>query len=261
MLSPERSDELVSSLDGSNSEAASASSSLVETLVGQYRSALEKERTVFLIMLGLYGLVIAFGLLALLWHEKLGPRWSRRKYTDPDSKHFELEKSVAHHLPTKTQAQPSQLGAKLGSLVVSPLASLRRKKRNTSTNAFGNVHLAQNSADTETHQRQAFSPPPAYPPHRASEWQHRPSTLSLLGALNLPEVTESRQSVASVQPSSAGVSPTKYEIPALQRDGRGYDRDAPSLPAGYLYAGQLQQTRPVSSVNPFKTPFDDPYGK
>jgi hypothetical protein len=81
MLSPSASDELVNSLDDPNAPSGSKSSSIVKTLIDEYRSMLEQERLGFLVLLGLYLLVIIFGLTAVLWHELVTPRLSARRKT------------------------------------------------------------------------------------------------------------------------------------------------------------------------------------
>lgn len=83
-LSDDASNELVSSLDdGPDGTSDSASSSVVRTLVDQYRRALEKERQVFYFMLGLYGLVVLFAVIAILWTELVAPQ-IRRKHDSED---------------------------------------------------------------------------------------------------------------------------------------------------------------------------------
>lgn len=280
VLSPDKSDELVSSLDGSNPEDTSASSSLVQSLVGQYKKALEKERTVFLIMLGLYGLVILFSLLALLWNETLGPRW-RKKRSHPDFKEFQLEKQPQDHggmpmtrLRHGTAHKANQVGNKIGSLVASPLARLRHKKsirrRQGVTEAtFSNVTPVDTVRASEMQQR-TFSPPPAYPVPERSYWLQQPSTVSLLGALNLPDQSQSqpqsRQSLASVQPSSAGVSPTTSAPISRPSREPAHPSRTPPIPLPYLYGKPIESTtparppRPASHFNPFVTPFDGPNG-
>lgn len=267
MLSPEKSDELVSSLDGDNPEDKddSASGKLVETLVGQYRSALEKEQTVFYIMLGLYGLVVLFGLIALLWHEKIRPRLARPK-RHPELREFKLEKSsMEGHEPSASQ----DLRNKMCGLVASPLARLREKKgkqARESNSGSNSVPVAQHRVVAHLgQQRSLFTPPPPYPPSRTADWRQQPSTISLLGALNLPDAAPSRQSLASVQPSSAGVSPTAFDEAASHYPPHGASN--PSLPAHYLYGTRhaphhdnVRPGRPASSANPFKTPFDGPPG-
>lgn len=280
VLSPDKSDELVSSLDGSNPEDTSASSSLVQSLVGQYKKALEKERTIFLIMLGLYGLVILFGLLALLWNESLGPRW-RRKRSAPEFKEFHLEKHSENteampmsRLRAGTAAKANQVSDKIGSLVASPLARLRHKKSIRRQAAgkvtFSNITPVDAVRASEMQQR-TFSPPPAYPVPERTYWMQQPSTVSLLGALDLPDQTESqcqsRQSVASVQPSSAGVSPTTSGPTGRKGSKPADPSHIPPLPLLCLYGKPIESAvpptrppRPASHFNPFVTPFDGPNG-
>ncbi|KAK9897961.1 hypothetical protein P389DRAFT_210332 [Cystobasidium minutum MCA 4210] len=254
MLSPNKSEELVSSLDGSNPEDPSASSSLVQSLVGQYKKALEKERTIFLIMLGLYVLVILFGLFALLWHEMLGPRWRNKRSEEVTFPKFNPEKSRGQALEevpmsrfkTNAATRANQVGEKIGSLVASPLARLRHKKAlniNTRTGISFNNVISEVSRQPSEMQQRAFSPPPAYPSPDRRQWLQQPSTISLLGALNLPDQTESR----------AGTPPRQTTHPA-------------PLPLPQLYGKPLEDRppprppRPASHFNPFLTPFDGPDG-
>lgn len=76
MLSPSASDELVSSLDAPAS--TSGPSSVVKTLMQEYRGALQKERWSFLLLIGLYLLVVLLGVLAIIGHEYVLPRWRPR---------------------------------------------------------------------------------------------------------------------------------------------------------------------------------------
>lgn len=283
MLSSDKSDELVSSLDGSNPEDESASSSLVKTMIGQYKSALEKERVVFFLMLGLYGLVILFGLLAIFWHGIISPELRKKRTLKASSmKEFYLEKSEqpirqhsSAHFTTQGAAKVRNVGSRVGSMVASPLARLRQKRSRRrevhSALSFSAVH-PKNAVNVHGDNR-AISPPPVYPPRSSTHWTQHPSTLSLLGALNLPDQTKSRQSLASVQPSSAGVSPNRSShADALHKSSEqlyNKPQEAPSLSVPYLYGtlpapgvpSPARPPRPATSLNPFVTPFDAPNGQ
>lgn len=324
-LSPDKSDELVSSLDGSDPNDPSASSSLVQTFVGEYRKALEKERVMFLAMLGLYGLVILFGLFAILWNEVLGPKWSSRNGRSGNTggiagglKELELEKNSAITYPVTSSFEQSVrnggnqrrkwegVTARIGQVAAVPMAWVRkrpmkRRGARSSMTSITNVSIPSASypmQQSATLQR-TFSPPPAYHKPGADGGDvihgqteagtgitHFPSmqesTVSLLGALNLPDTTESRQSIASVQPSSAGVSPNmarRSSSSSLSSAFQAVDLQTsssppvPQVPLSYLYGhgegnSSKQQTlhipvRPLrtpSIINPFLTPFDGPNG-
>jgi hypothetical protein len=258
MLTPDKSEELVSSINGGNPQDASSSDSIVQSLVGQYRKTLEKERIIFLIMLGLYGLVVVFGLLAIIWNELLGPRWRRRRGVEgPRLKEFQLEKSAsieqgqyASSLSQKSHARAylstkvSGIGASLAGVFTTSLSLLNRtrskRQRAVSDLSFTDVRTERlPSLNPLEMQQRTFSPPPAY-----LRSQHNPSTFSL---------TE-----------------VQLQSDAAERQDRfkGEFTQPASIPLSLLYGSQSQHLSPMppprpfrpasSDANPFKTPFDGP---
>lgn len=268
MLSPEQSEELVSSLDDPQGQSSS-SHSIVRTLVDGYRKALEKERIVFLVMLGLYGLVILFGLLAILWHEVIGPRIRRRRASFP-IKEFILEKE--QNLPaviTPFAAKGSRVkglrclprNLKLPSISF-PLLSRRGRVASDrpetgDTMSAGGLTRAQ-------------SPPPGYLFNK----QAGNSSLSLLPARAAPD-----QGNSAEDSGKRGLNNWKFPYaPGGVKHHQALQDEVTQLPYVYqtsssslashetLHSSSVPQSRPPASVhatrnkrasaNPFATPFD-----
>ena len=93
-LSNDSSQELVASLDSPSTADAGTTSSIVGALIEDYRNVLVKERVAFLLLLGLYFLVVLLGLLSIAWHELMASRRHSSGSTSSDIRILALEKSA-----------------------------------------------------------------------------------------------------------------------------------------------------------------------
>lgn len=246
-LSGDASQELTSSLDG-GSGGASASSSIVRTLVDQYRRALEQERKAMFFLLGLYGLVVLFAIIAIIWNECIAHHVRRR------AKGGRGEKQPDFAFNNEKSGFEPSIKAKAGFLtaVGSSVAAIRARRQ------------AQADAAVATEEEKVVSfrfpvRPFASRPTSSSKSTTRPtshrgtdSTINLLSSASPPGGSPLRQS----QPSSGPVLPAEPELslPYLY----GPAASAPS--AVWPVPNRVSSRKSAHTFNPFVTPFDGPNG-
>ena len=247
-LSDDASNELVSSLDGGNRDQSDASSSIVRTLVDQYRRALEKERQIFLFMLGLYGLVVLFALIAVFWHEVVGPCLKHRKGGEAGS-----EPTVFY--TEKSGFEPSINSRSFMAAASAKLAALRpRKRQKTAKSGMTEEEkVAHFQFPVEPFASRPLLKPamprsssgaPAY--HNGSN-----STANLLAPAR-SGASPPRTSPMTSKPVMPAAEP-EFSLPYLYGDAAPTISPYPARSAG-------SSGRASHPMNPFVTPFDGPNG-
>ena len=250
-LSDDASNELVSSLDGGEGGDDSTSSSIVKTLVDQYRRALEKERLVFLFMLGLYGLVVFFAAIAVFWHEIVTPRWKRRRGDSPDHSSTILYTEKSGFEPSIKST--SFLAAASANLRGS-LSAFKPRKRQASAESVLTEKDKVASFQFPVRpfpKRPASKPPtPRASSIPASYHQGTESTANLLAPSASPPLSSAlRQSRAAQAPVEPELS-----LPYL------YGAAAPAVAPYPARSSAARSSHGNHLINPFVTPFDGPNG-
>lgn len=247
MLSEASSQELVSSLDSPDGSESSASS-VVGKMVDSYRDALKTERKAFFFLLGLYGLVVLFALLALLWHEVLGPKWRSRKAGSASALPSEKEKDAWEAQASDVHGDSNDVWYHKAFKALHPRSIGADADRDNVSERKRNPSWIKRLTLQDRNLGATASPPP---PVYASAPHMSRSTSTLL-----PYARDTPDGSPSLHPSEHGHSPGLRQnttVPFADLIDPDFAFPAPpSNATRHPYVHNLQ--------DPFSSPFDGPLG-